>query len=103
MPITNATVTTGTAANIYVSSGNSVVATVYFCNVVGSDVVINLHAVPDGGSVSAGTLIYKDLLISPNDTYIMDVEKLLLSNNDTLRANSNVANSVTATASFTGA
>lgn len=103
MPFTNATLTTGTAANIYASTGNSIISTMYLCNVTGTDVLVNIHAVQSGGSPADTNLIYKDLLIAPSDTYVMDVEKLLLGDNDTIRGNSNVASSVTATTSYTGA
>lgn len=103
MSIFNATLTTGNAAPIYTSTGNTVVATVYFCNISGTDVEINVYAVPTGGSAAATNQIYKNFLIATDDTYVMDTEKFIFGNGDFLAANSNVATSVTSTVTYTGA
>ena len=91
-----------TPGNIYASSGNTVVSTVYFCNTSAGDVTINVWAIPASGTYGAGNQIYKTLTIAAADTYIMDVEKLILGTNDALAANCSSASSVTATVSYVG-
>lgn len=92
-----------TPGNIYASTGNSVVSTVYFCNTSAADVTINVWAVPASGTYGAGNQIYKTLTIAAYDTYIMDVEKLILGQDDSLQANCSASSSVTATVSYIGA
>ena len=45
MALINTALTT-VAANIYVSSGNSVIPAVYFCNTYSAAINFNLYAVP---------------------------------------------------------
>ena len=64
--------------------------------------VVQLYAIASGGGNAAiGNQIVKDLSIPAGDTYIFDVERLLLDNGDTLNANTTVAAKVTATVSQT--
>ena len=58
--------------------------------------------VPSGGSANDGTIIYKDLGIQTTDTYIIDLEKLLLDNGDAIFAIADSASAVTATISHIG-
>jgi hypothetical protein len=92
---------TPTAANIFVSSGSNGVTTMYFANYGGSSVTLNLYAVPNGGTAGTGTIIYTNVPIAAYDTYVVDVEKLVLGNGDRLVANVSTA-SVTATVSTMG-
>jgi len=102
MAITNTLIST-TAANVYASVGNTVVATVYFYNQSGASALVEVFAVPAGGTANANTQVYGNLVIVATDTYVMDVEKLLFSNDDALMANTNIANTVTVTVTYTGA
>ena len=91
---------TSTIANVYGSSGNTVVSVAYFCNTNGSTATFNLYAVPAGGSATTATQIYKDVQIASNDTFVIDMEKLVLGNGDSLKANA--SSNVTATISYVG-
>jgi len=104
MALINTALTT-VAANIYVSSGNSVIPAVYFCNTYSAAINFNLYAVPSGNIVSVTNQIYSNVQLAPNDTYVMDWEKLVLGPGDTLRANitSGLANlAVSTTVSYVG-
>lgn len=103
MAITNTTVTNTGPANVYASSGNTVVATAYIYNRAGATILVEVYAVPSGGTADANTQIYGNVVISATDTYVLDTEKLLLGNNDAIMANCNVANGATFTVSYTGA
>lgn len=91
---------TSTIANVYASSGNTVISVAYFCNINGTTVTFNLYAVPSGGSATTATQIYKDVQIAAGDTFVVDMEKLVLSNGETLKANASA--NITATVSFVG-
>ena len=89
MSIVNNLLTT-TASNIYVSSGNNVVSTMYFCNTYTAAVKLNVWLVPSanvGLPVSIANQIYSNIQIASGDTYVADWEKLVLGNNDQIRAN----------------
>jgi hypothetical protein len=93
-----------TPANIYVSSGNTVISTMYFCNTDTSARNFNVYLIPSAGNFTANTFtqIYKDVQLAANDTYVMDMEKLVLGPGDQLRANCTSAGVVTATVSYVG-
>ena len=93
-----------TPANVYVSSGNTVISTMYFCNTDTSARNINVYLIPSAGNFTANTFtqIYKDVQLAANDTYVMDFEKLVLGPGDMLRANCTTAGVVTATLSYVG-
>ena len=103
MAITNTVVTTGNAANVYVSSGNSIIATSYVYNGSGGGVLVELFLVPSGGTANITTQIYGNLVITDTDTYVLDTEKIILGDGDALMGNCNVANGATVTVSYTGA
>lgn len=80
--ITNFSVGTSTATPAYTASGEVAVTVIYICNTSGSDGDVDVYLVPNGDIVGAQHLIYKNLIIRSNDTYIIDTEKLILGNGD---------------------
>lgn len=106
MSITNATLAldnTVVAPAIYTSSGSTAITTVYLCNRTSSAVTVNVFAVLSGTFASQTTnMIYSNLVVAGNDTYVMEWERLLFINGDFLAANASVNNSVVATISYTG-
>ena len=82
MAITNFTVGTSTSIAAYTASGDVAVTVIYICNTSGSDGDVDVYVVPSAESVGSQHLIYKNLVIRSNDTYIIDTEKLILANGD---------------------
>lgn len=102
MAITNSVLTT-VVSNVYVSSGNTVVSVMYFCNTDSTSKTFNLYVVPSGNATVNGNLqIYKNVQIAGDDTFVVDMEKLVLANGDTLRANASGNSAITATVSYVG-
>lgn len=90
-------------ANIYSSSGDTVVSVMYFVNNDSSARTINLWAMPNGATVAnVNYQIYNGVQIASGDTYVVDMEKLVLTNGDHLAANCDASNVVTATISYVG-
>lgn len=90
-------------ANVYVSSGNSAITTVYMCNTSGTAANFYLYAVPSGApAINANVTIYQNVLLQSGDTYVIDSEKLILGSGDTLRANASANVSITTTVSYIG-
>jgi hypothetical protein len=100
MAITNTQLTSTSPITVFSTVGQAVVSTVYVCNTSGSDVSVDVHAIA-GNIAAAGAenAIYANLAVVANDTYVMDVEKLVLENGDALVFTANTANAVTVTVS----
>ena len=92
------------AANILAVTGISgqAVTTLYFCNRNGSTTTFNLHVVPAGFTANSNNIVYSNKTVAAGDTYIVDWEKLVLGQGDTIRANANVGNAIVATVSTIG-
>jgi len=103
MAIQSTSLTLG-RANIYVSSGTSVVSVMYFCNQNSAAANLNVWTVSNasvaGGGVSAANLIYREVQIAAADTFVVDMEKLALNNGDYVVANAGPT--INATVSFLG-
>lgn len=102
MAISN-TVLTTVISNVYVSSGNTVVSVIYFCNTDSTAKTFNLYAVPSGtASINGDVQIYANVQIQSKDTFVVDMEKIVLANGDTLRANASANSAITTTVSYVG-
>lgn len=71
---------------IYTSVGTNAVVVAYFCNTSTNPVLFNVHAVPNGQSADGNNIIYSNVNITSEDTYVMDNEKLILDDGDSLHA-----------------
>lgn len=85
MAISNTTINTAPQA-IYTSQGNNAIVTAYFCNTSANPVTFSVHAVPNGSTADITNIIYSNVNITTNDTYVWDTEKLILSDGDSLWA-----------------
>ena len=90
-------------ANIYTSSGDTVVSVMYFVNNYSAAARISLWALPNGATVAnVNYQVYNGIQIASGDTYVVDMEKLVLASGDHLAANCDQAGYVTATISYVG-
>jgi len=103
MAIFNTPLTTNAASIFTNVSGNTAISTVHLCNYTGNIQVANLYVVPNAAVASSGTIIYSNVSISPYNTLIMSVEKIILSTvGDSIQANCSNVGAVTATVSTIG-
>ncbi len=103
MAINNTTLSTVNPTSVHTSTGNSALTVMYICNT--NDTVsaqINVHVVPNTVSPSVNNLIYKEVVLAPKDTYVVDTEKMILSNGDSIYVSSSIAGSVVVTVSYVG-
>jgi hypothetical protein len=96
MALTSNTLTIAPQA-IYTSVGTNAVVVAYFCNTSQNPVTFSLHAVPTGGSAGAANIIYSNVNITAEDTYVMDTEKIILDDGDSLWATASVDNVIAVT------
>lgn len=98
MAIQNSVIGT-TPSAFYTSIGDTAVTCVYLCNTSSATVTFSLYAVPLGGAAVASTKIYDSVVLTSKDTYVIDMEKLVLSDGDSLRAEADQSNAITITVS----
>lgn len=87
MAITNTLILTTTATTVFTAVGDQAITTVMFCN---TDLVntceLDVHIVPAAQVPSTATTILKNLILPATETFVMDAEKLILANGDTIQA-----------------
>jgi hypothetical protein len=93
---------TGSATSVFTSSGNNAVTTIYLCNFSASDRTVSIYLVPNTGTAGTGNIIYQNVTIAAGDTYIIDTERLVLANGDSIQALASATTSVTMTVSYVG-
>lgn len=82
---------------LYQSTGDSCATVMYFCNHNATSVTVQIYAVESGGVATIQNQLYKDLVIPSGDTFVLDTEKLILSNGDKLVASADVSAQVSST------
>jgi hypothetical protein len=93
--ITTTNLTTTNNTTVYTSAGESGITTLIICNHhATTDAIVDVFVVPSGNSVGDANQILKGLTIVGSDTFVMDMEKLILSNGDFIVVKSNAANVV---------
>ena len=85
MSITNTKINTA-LKSIYTSVGDNAVVVAYFCNTSEQSVDFSVHAVSSGNIATPDNLIYSNVNLTSNDTYVMDNEKLILGDGESLWA-----------------
>lgn len=81
--------------DVFVSSGENGITTLMICNhTTSTDAVIDAWVIPNGSVISNANQILKSLTIVASDTFVMDMEKLVLSNGDKIVIKSSVADAV---------
>ena len=102
-----------TFTTLYTSTGDTAVTSMIFCNyadvdnisspdgsvLTDADTFLDLHIVPNGGSASDQNKILHQLKIPAGETFIMDSERLVLENGDTIVAQTTSPATVSATIS----
>jgi hypothetical protein len=100
MALTRNTLGTGQAP-VYTSNGQTAITSVYLCNTSQVDTVrVTVHMVTPPASADATNIVYAEISIPPLDTYVMDSERLVLANGETIWAAADTAGVVVATFSF---
>jgi uncharacterized Zn finger protein len=63
---------------------------------------LSVYAVPAGRSADATTLIYSEIEITAGDSYIVDQERMVLGNGDSIWAKASIAGALVFTVSSVG-
>lgn len=98
--ITNTQVYSTSTTRIFLSSGENAITTVFFCNTSNdTDAELDVYAVPAAGAFGTGTQIISNLSLPASETFVFDLEKLILEDGAALWALSTVDKIITATVS----
>lgn len=100
--ITTSNVTTS-VSTVYTSSGETAMSVAYFCNYSASPAQITVHLVPDGQTANVLNKIYSNVSVTAGDTLVVETEKIVFANGDTIQANASANNSFNAVISYVGA
>jgi hypothetical protein len=93
--ITATNLTDTNHTDIFVSDGENGITTLMICNHTAStDAVVDAWVVPNGSARSNANQILKSLTIVASDTFVMDMEKLILGDGDKIILKSNGADVV---------
>ena len=89
MAITQKLAPTGITADdvLFSATADTAVTSIHLCNLTSEDAVINIYLLPSDGTSTVPTennKIYNTLTIQATDTYIVDTEKMIMSNGDKL-------------------
>lgn len=100
MAIARATAPLTTPSAVYTSSGTTAITAMYLCNYSGSAVNVSVYIVPDAGTADNTNIIYQDIAIQAGDTFVIDSERLILDNNETVQAAADAGSSVNVVTSY---
>ena len=98
MAITQATVGTS-ATTVYTSTNTTAITCMFFMNDNAAARTLDVHVVKNSASAAATNKIVKTITIDPADTYVINLEKLVLDNGDTIQCVASGASSIHATVS----
>ena len=98
MAISQATVG-ATATTVYTSTNTTAITCMFFMNDNAASRTLDVHVVKNGESLAATNKIVKNITVDPADTYVINIEKLVLDNGDTIQCIASVGSSIQATIS----
>ena len=87
------------ATTVYTSTNTTAITCMFFMNDNASARTLDVHVVKNGESLGTANKIVKTITIDPADTYVINIEKLVLENGDTIQCVASAASSVYATVS----
>jgi hypothetical protein len=101
MAIQNVRLADTNPTTVFQAEGQQAVTVIYLCNTTNDDVTVNVFCVDMSDSSAAGdsNKIYSELVLTGNDTYVIDTEKLILSDGDLIEVAADTADAVTVTVS----
>ncbi len=99
MAITQAGAVGTSATTVYTSSGTTAITCMFFMNENGTARTMDVHVVQSGASAATTNKIVKTITIDPADTYVVNLEKLVLSNGDTIQCIASAGSSIMPTVS----
>lgn len=73
-------------SSIFTSEGSNAITSAYFCNTGERIAYLTVYAVPKLNLPNDNNIIYYQIPIAIQDTYVLDTEKIVLEDGDSLHA-----------------
>jgi len=101
MAIINTRLDSISPTTVFEAVGQQAITVIYLCNTTGITCTANVFVINSGDSTSSAdtNMVYSQLELTANDTYVVSMEKLILDNADLIEVESNVPNCITVTVS----
>jgi len=100
MAIKNASVASGTPGQVYVSTNQTAVTAIMFCNVGALDTNLSVWIVPSGQALANSMQILNAIDMPAGETFSMDTERFILEDGDSIYAQTANSNLVSVTVSY---
>lgn len=86
---------------VFQAIGQQAITVMYICNTTNSDAVVDVYCVnsEDSSAAADSNKIYSQLAVTANDTYVIDLEKIILNDGDLIEVRSDTTNAITVTVS----
>lgn len=97
MAITSTSITTTSTTAIYTSTNSTACTVIYICNTSPSTVTVTVNV---GAAATTANTIYKLLSILANDTYVINMERLMFDNGQSIWVTASAGNAVVTTVSY---
>jgi uncharacterized Zn finger protein len=94
--LTNFILTDG-ISTVYTSANTNVIVSGFICNLHDSPVNVTVYLLPDSQTAEDRYKIYNEITIAAGDTYIVDTEKIILDNGESVAAVASVTDVVAVT------
>jgi hypothetical protein len=100
MAISNVRVESTQTTSVFVADGEQAITAMFFCNQSEvNDCKLDIYLVPAGDVATSATQVVKALDLPATETYVFDMEKIILDNLDSIQARATVDQIVVATVS----
>lgn len=100
MAIQNTQLNSTSVLQVFSATNQTALTTVVFCNISAStNTTVNVYAVPYGGAINGSTQIINALPLTAGETFVLDTERFILEQNDSIWVQSTASNCVTVTVS----
>jgi hypothetical protein len=101
MAINNTRLDTISPTTVFDAVGQQAITVIYLCNTTATACTANVFVINSGDSTSSAdtNMVYSQLALSANSTYVISTEKLILDNNDLIEVEANLPNCITVTVS----
>jgi hypothetical protein len=101
MAINNTRLDSIIPTTVFEAVGQQAITVIYLCNTTAVTCTANVFVINSGDSTSSAdtNMVYSQLELTANDTYVVSMEKLILDNSDLIEVEANIPNCITVTVS----
>lgn len=97
MALTSTSLASTAATSIYTSVGDTACTVIYICNTTASTVTVTINV---GTTATTANTIYKLLSVVANDTFVINAERLMFTNGQSIFVTASTANAIVTTVSY---